>query len=42
VKCVTVGWLLKDGEDAKSIAQSLGDIESEDMQTGGVVNYRRL
>lgn len=38
VKCATVGWLLKDGPEAKVICQSMGDIEDEDdMQAGGVM-----
>lgn len=37
VKCVTVGWLLTDGEEAKVICQSMADIESDDMQAGGVM-----
>jgi hypothetical protein len=37
VKCVTVGWLLTDGDAAKVICQSMADIESADMQAGGVM-----
>lgn len=37
VKCVTVGWLLTDGDDAKVICQSMADIEAADMQAGGVM-----
>lgn len=38
VKCTTVGWLLKDGDQSKVVAQSMGDIDSEDdMQAGGVM-----
>lgn len=37
VKCVTVGWLLTDGPDAKVICQSMADIEADEMQAGGVM-----
>ncbi len=38
VQCVTVGWLLRDGADAKVIAQTMGDIDcDDDMQAGGVM-----
>jgi hypothetical protein len=37
VKCTTVGWLLTDGDNAKVICQSMADIDSADMQAGGVM-----
>lgn len=37
VKCVTVGWLIKDAADAKVVCQSMADIDCDDMQTGGVM-----
>lgn len=38
VRCVTVGWLLKNEPDAKVVAQSMGDVENDDdMQAGGVM-----
>lgn len=35
-KNVTVGWLVKDGKDAYSVAQSLGDVDKESPQVGGL------
>jgi hypothetical protein len=38
VLCTTVGWLLKDEDGVKVVAQSMGDIQSEDgMQASGVM-----
>jgi hypothetical protein len=38
VECASVGWLLRDGEDAKVICQSVGDLESQDdAQASGVM-----
>ncbi|MEQ1648433.1 MAG: hypothetical protein ABL898_07600 [Hyphomicrobiaceae bacterium] len=37
VKCTTVGWLLKDNDDVKVLAQSMGDIDADEMQTSGVM-----
>ncbi len=37
--CVSVGYLIYDGEDCKVIAPSMADIESEeDMQVSGVIH----
>ena len=40
VKCKTVGWLISDGE-VYSIAQNIGDDESEDKQVSGVMRIPR-
>lgn len=38
VQCATVGWLLRNGDDAKVIAQSMGDIDSEEhVQASGIM-----
>lgn len=38
VSCTTVGWLIKDSDEAMSICQSFGDIDASDgdIQTMGV------
>lgn len=38
VKCVSVGWLLKDG-DTKELAPNMGDVECGDnLQVSGVIS----
>lgn len=37
VKCVTVGWLVHDGEDKKGVAQNIGDLENS-AQVSGVIH----
>ena len=38
IKCVTVGWLINDGKDTKSIAQNFGMLnEDDDAQVSGVI-----
>jgi hypothetical protein len=41
VKCLTVGWLLQENEDALLIAQNLGDITGERMQFSGGTEIAR-
>lgn len=36
VRCVTVGWLLRDG-DMKAICQTIGDLDEEEPQGMGIV-----
>ncbi len=37
--CVSVGFLIHDGEDYKALAPNMADIKSEDnMQASGVIN----
>ncbi len=38
VKCVSVGWLVFDGEDMKALAPNMGGLESEcNAQISGVI-----
>lgn len=37
VKCVTVGWLVYDGDDKKGIAQNMGDLKNN-AQVSGVIH----
>lgn len=37
VSCVSVGWLIHDGEDVKALAQNMGDIGRASMQVSGVI-----
>jgi hypothetical protein len=41
VKCLTVGWLLQENEDALLIAQNLGDVAGERMQFSGGTEIAR-
>ena len=36
VRCVTVGFLIKDGKNQKAICQNIGDYK-KDMQVSGVI-----
>lgn len=38
VHCVTVGWLISDGDGVKAVAQSIGDCQSDDWQVSGVAH----
>lgn len=38
VKCQSVGWLIKDDNNIKVLAQNLGDLEGgDDMQVSGTI-----
>lgn len=37
IACVSVGWLIHDGDDVKALAQNMGDIGSDAMQVSGVI-----
>lgn len=38
IRCVSVGWLVSDGEENKSVAPNMGDVNSPDsMQVSGVI-----
>lgn len=36
-ECVSVGYLVKDGENEKILAQSLGDVSGGQMQANGLM-----
>jgi hypothetical protein len=39
VKCVSVGFLLHDGEDVKGLAQNMGDVDKEEnIQASGITH----
>jgi len=37
VKCASVGWLIHDGEDVKTLAPNMGDLGEDDVQVSGVI-----
>ena len=38
VRCVSVGWLIHDGEDVKALAPNMGEINStERVQASGII-----
>ena len=38
VKCTSVGWLIHDGDDSKTLAPNMGGLESENnVQVSGVI-----
>ncbi len=37
VKCESVGWLIHDGDDVKSLAPNMGDADSDNAQASGVI-----
>ncbi len=38
IKCRSVGWLVHDGDDVKSLAPNVGDMDNEDSrQVSGVI-----
>ena len=37
VKCVSVGWLVSDQKDRKSLAPNMGAVDSESLQVSGVI-----
>ena len=38
VKCVSVGWLIHDGTEAKALAQNMGELDNpEALQVSGVI-----
>ena len=38
VRCVSVGWLIHDGDDVKALAPNMGEIDdAERMQASGVI-----
>jgi len=37
VKCVSVGWLVSDQKDRKSLAPNMGAVGSESMQVSGII-----
>lgn len=41
VRCLTVGWLLKETDDALLVAQSLGDVTRGRMQFSGGMEIAR-
>jgi hypothetical protein len=39
IKCVSVGFLLHDGEDVKGLAQNMGDVDKEEnIQASGIIH----
>ena len=37
VRCVSVGWLIYDGDEVKALAQNMGDVGQESMQVSGII-----
>ena len=38
VRCVSVGWLIHDGDDVKALAPNMGGVESEaNVQVSGII-----
>ena|SRR3990167_10087770 len=38
IRCASVGWLIHDGEDVKSLAPNMGGLENENnMQVSGII-----
>lgn len=38
VQCVSVGWLIQDGDSVKALAPNMGDVDSEDtIQAAGII-----
>jgi hypothetical protein len=38
VKCVSVGWLIHDGDDVKALAPNMGEVDDdENLQVSGVM-----
>jgi hypothetical protein len=38
IRCVSVGWLIHDGEDMKALAPNMGGLENENnVQVSGVI-----
>lgn len=37
VRCVSVGWLIHDGDEIKAVAPNIGDVHDDEKQVSGVI-----
>ena len=37
-KCMSVGWLIYDGEDAKALAPNMGGLDDDNVQACGIMH----